>query len=232
VPTLRTYLGELFTDGGATIRTASAEDPGRLVGRTVIQPDGDLVTTLVPGTVPGAVAGDGAAEDGAVAELWAAHLGDVADWLAGLRTRLEQVVRRLDVTRLGVFALLPMLTALAGLVTGSAGGGWAGELARVAAIAAGGVSVTEMAVALIRPVGPGETAPEHPSPIHRLRASPAYNTVLTAAPAALTGLTGLLRGVPALVVVGLALPLAVMAVVAALVLWARRRYLGQLFARP
>ncbi len=227
VPTLRSYLGELFTDGGATIGTPSAGDPGRLVGRTVVQPDGDLVTTLAPGTDTAPTGGNGAVE-----ELWAAHLRDVDDWLAGLRVRLEQVVRRLDVTRLGVFAVLPLLTALAALVTGSSDGGWAGELARVAAIAAGGLSVTEMAIAVIRPVGPGETAPEHPSPLHRLRASSAYNTVLTAAPAVLTGLTGLLRGVPTLVVVGLAVPLAAIVVVAALVLWARRRYLGQLFARP
>ncbi len=226
VPTLRSYLGELFTDGGATIRTPSPDDPGRLVGRTVIQPDGDLVTSLACRDDTGAADGSGVAE-----ESWDEHLGEVGDWLAGLRMRLEQTVRRLDVTRLGVFAVLPLLTSLVALVTGSAGGGWAGELARVAAIGAGGLSVTEMAIAVVRPVGPEETAPDDPSPLHRLRASPAYNTALTAAPAALAGLTGFLRGVPAVAVVGLAVPLAAMVVVAVLVLWARRRYLGRLFAR-
>lgn len=207
---LRTMLGALFTDGGATVTLASTDDPDRPFAHTMVQPDGDIVVKIA------------SIDDEHDVAACNQHTRDVAAWFEALQSRLWRAVRRLDAVRCLVFAVLPLFAASVMQVeTGPTGAG----VASVAGIVAGGVSFAEIINAAGRPLG-SDVLTAHASRIYRLRASPWYNRTIVIAPAVLASVSGFIGSNPIVIALAFVVPAVTIIVLGVLVLWFRRKFLA------
>jgi hypothetical protein len=193
-PRLREYLTALFVEGGGTITTAA--------GRTLVQPDGDLVVTLAHTSSTSRV------------DEWNQHLEQVATWLAGLRHRLKLIARGLGFVRLVVLGAFPLIAALSAWTAVAPPTGATSLVALavgISAVVMALVTIVESSLSLRGSSSERATAGKSSTWWSRLRQSRQYAVVLAIAPASLAAWSALLneRPLAALIpILGLAMALA------------------------